>query len=175
MKNIILITLSLLLLLSSCSKKRRFEQIAGLDLFDENAVPMGTLGNTDDYFKDAEFNIIAYPIPAFNVQYISFRNTSASTKTYRLRVVSAHFKQAPDFIPKTQWFEYSGLAGRKINVDNLGGNPEAVHFSTEFIINANGYYNFVVDFSNFKEGFYKVIVDADGGGRYTRSLWVWRR
>lgn len=174
MKKYTIILLSLILVLSSCSKKRKFEQIKGLDLFDENAAPAGTLGDTDDYFKDAEFQLTAFPVPAINMQYLYFTNTSAKTRTYQLKIVSAYFRNAPDFIPKTQWFEYNGLAGRKINVDNLGGKPEDVHFSTELTIDAGSHYNFVVDLSRFKEGFYKVIIDVDGGGRYTRSLWVWR-
>ncbi len=175
MKKYTFIALGLIFLLSSCSKKRKFEQIKGLDLFDEVNASAGTLGDTDDYFKDAEFKVAAYPVPAANVQVLGFQNTSSHPRTYQMKIVTAYFKHAPDVFPKTQWSQYNGLSGLKINVDNLGGKPDDVHFSSEIRLEPSESTGLAVDISNFKQGFYKVIIDAEGGGRYTRSLWVWRR
>lgn len=80
MKKYTIILLSLILVLSSCSKKRKFEQIKGLDLFDENAAPAGTLGDNDDFYKDAEFQLTAFPVPAVNIQYLYFTNTASKKK-----------------------------------------------------------------------------------------------
>lgn len=183
MKKITLIAFSLIALLSACDKKEKkealrlakFEQIGGLNMSDEFNAPRGSIGQPNVQEEDSAFSILAYPVPAMNVQYLTLGNKSDRAMTYPLKIVNAYFKDAPLNFPESQWSSQIGFAGKTINIENLAGNAEEIVYATNVYIAAKDNVSFAIDVTNFKQGFYRVTVDVDGVRKYWSNLWVFRK
>lgn len=169
----IFLYLPFLLLTAACSKKGKFEQIKGVDLCDANNVSLGSLGEPDVFMNDENFAMRFYPNPAAQVQFSSFENKTSVDRSFRLTVVPAHFRNAPKryalpSLPFEEPEEY------KINIENLKSDPDeelAVH---DFELAARSTTDIAFEFSNLKQGFYRVIVTFDDGARYWSNLWIFR-
>jgi len=183
MKKITLIALSLITLLSACDKKEekearrlaQFEQIGGVNLSDENNELWGRLGQPDVNYKDVAFDLTAYPVPAMDKQNLLLVNKSDKDRTYQLKIVNAYFKGAPSNFPESQWARQVGFAGKTINIENLAGNAEEVVFAKDISVAAKAYGVIDLDVSQFKQGFYRIIIEVEGERKYWDNLWVFRK
>lgn len=183
MKKITLIALSLITLLSACDKKEKkearrlaqFEQIGGVNLSDENNESWGRLGQPDVNYKDVAFDLTAYPVPAMNIQNLILSNKSDIARTCQVKIVNAYFKDAPSSFPENPWSREVGFAGKTINIENLAGNAGEVVFSKDIIIAANDHARLAINVTDFKQGFYRIIIEVEGERKYWDNLWVFRK
>ncbi len=183
MKKITFIALSLIVLLSACDKKEKrearrleqFEQVGGVNLSDENNAPRGRLGQPDVNYEDEAFDLTAYPVPAMAMQELVLENKSDRAKTYQLKIMNAYFKDVPSSFPESQWARQVGFAGKTINIENLAENPAEVVFSKELSIAANDHASLAINVTDFKQGFYRVIIEVEGQRKYWDNLWIFRK
>jgi len=170
MKKYIIIALSLICLLSACGKKKKFEQIDGVDFFDLYNNPEGSLGTANSYRTDSELALHFFPVPTTTMSpKLILENKSDISKSYQVKIVNAQFKNAPAFIPEVP-IHY--VIGQKLNIENLGGKPDEVLLTMNLSVDAGSYRSTYIDINNYKQGFYRIIVEVDGERKYWNDFWI---